>query len=128
MRKFFAGLAAVAFVIALAAPAFAATQTVTGQIIDQQCYTHDMVNNKGNDHKMPKDVVGCAAACAKKGLPMALLTKDGKVYTIAGGLAADNNAKILAHISHTVEVTGDVVTAKDGTMTINSDALKMISR
>lgn len=128
MRKFFGGLAAVAFVITLAAPAFAATQTVQGQIIDQQCYLHDTANNKGNDHKMPKDVVGCATACAKKGLPLALLTTDGKVYTITGGLAADSNAKLIAHVSHTVSITGDVVTDKDGKMTISSDALKMVSR
>jgi hypothetical protein len=127
MQKFFGGLAAVAFVVALAAPAFAATQTVQGQVIDQQCYAHDMANNKGDDHKMPKDVAGCATACAKKGLPLALLTTDGKVYTIAGDLAANNNAKLVPHITHTVAITGDVVT-KDGKMTITSDALKMVSR
>jgi predicted metal-binding protein len=127
MRKFLGGLTAVAFLVALAAPAFAATQTVTGQIVDQMCYMKDMANNKGMDHKMPADTAGCAAACAKKGAPMALLTKDGKVYTIAGDLAASNNAKIVAHVSHTVEITGDVTT-KDGKMTITSDALKMVSR
>ena len=37
------------------------------------------------------------------------------------------NAKLIAHISHTVEVTGDV-TEKDGKMTISSDALKMIKK
>src|SRR5258705_11464067 len=56
MRKVFAGLMAAAFVIALAAPAFAATQTVQGQVIDRECYLHDTTNNKGDDHKMgPKD-------------------------------------------------------------------------
>ncbi len=76
---------------------------------------------------MPKDVAGCATACAKKGLPLALLTTDGKVYTIAGDLAANNNAKLVPHVTHTVAITGDVVT-KDGKMTITSDALKMVSR
>jgi len=124
MRKFFAGLAAVACV---AAPAFAATETVKGQIVDQMCYMHDMTNNKGMDHKMPADTAGCAAACAKKGAPMALLTSDGKLYTIAGDLAANTNAKIIPHISHTVEITGDVAT-NGGKTTITSDSLKMISR
>src|SRR5438093_7888123 len=103
MRKFFGGLLAVAFVISIAAPAFAATQTVQGQIIYRECYMHDMVNNTTDNHKMgAKDVAACATACAKKGNPLALLTTDGKVYTIAGDLAASNNAKLVPHVSHTV--------------------------
>ena len=58
---------------------------------------------------------------------MAILTSDGKVYEIAGGLAAEKNAKIIAHVSHTVEVTGDV-TEKEGKMMIAADSLKMISK
>jgi len=127
MRTFLATAVAAAFVVVLAAPAFAATQTITGQIIDQQCYMKDTANNKGNDHKMPNDMAGCAAACAKKGMPMALLTSDGKVYTIAGDLAANMNAKIIPHISHTVSITGDVTTA-EGKNTISSAELKMVSR
>jgi hypothetical protein len=119
--------ALLAFAALLAAPAFAATETVTGQIIDRGCYTMNKANT-GVDHQMPKgDVKDCAIDCAKKGRPLALLTTDGKVYTIAGALAAENNAKLVAHVSHTVAITGDVVT-KDGTMTITADALKMISR
>jgi hypothetical protein len=127
MTRFLATAAAAALVMALAMPAFAATQTITGQIIDQQCYMHDMANNKGNDHKMPKDVAGCAAMCAKKGLPMALLTSDGKVYTIAGDLAANMNAKLVPHIAHTVSITGEVTSAA-GKNTITAAELKMVSK
>jgi hypothetical protein len=127
MRKVLSVVAAVAFLAALAAPALAAVETVKGRIVDQMCYMKDMKNNAGADHKMPADVAGCAAACAKKGMPMALLTDDGKVYTLAGGLAADMNAKIIPHIGHVVEVTGDVVTSQ-GKMTITAAALKMVSR
>ena len=49
------------------------------------------------------------------------------VAAIAGGLAADKNAKIIPHISHTVEITGDVMDMS-GKMMITADALKMISR
>jgi len=127
MRKMFAGLAVAAFVLALGAPAFAKDVTVKGQIIDQSCYKMDK-SNTGVDHKMPKgDTKDCAIGCAKAGRPMAILTSDGKVYEIAGGLAAEKNAKIIAHVSHTVEVTGDV-TEKEGKMTLASDALKMIKR
>jgi len=57
-----------------------------------------------------------------------LLTADGKVYQIAGGLAADKNAKLIAHVSHTVEVTGDVMDHGGGKMMITADSLKMISK
>ena len=127
MQKLFTCLAAAALVVALVAPAVAATETVTGRVVDQSCYMKDKVNNTGIDHKMPADVAGCAIGCAKKGRPMALLTSDGKVYTLVGGLAADMNAKIVPHINHVVTVTGDVVT-KDGQMMITSDALKMVSQ
>jgi hypothetical protein len=127
MGKLFAGFAVTAFVVALGAPAFAATETVKGKIVDQTCYTKDMKANAGQDHKMPQDVKDCATACAKKGAPLAILTEDGKLYQITGGLAADMNAKLIPHISHTVEVTGDV-TEKEGKKMIASADLRMISR
>jgi hypothetical protein len=127
MRKMFAGLTVAAFIVALGAPLFAATETIKGQIVDESCYKMDK-SNTGADHKMPKgDTKDCAVGCAKAGRPMAVLTADGKVYELAGGLAADKNAKIIPHIAHTVEVTGDV-TEKDGKMMIAADSLKMISK
>ena len=127
MRKMFAGLTVAAFIVALGAPVFAATETIKGQIVDESCYKMDK-SNTGADHKMPKgDTKDCALGCAKAGRPMAVLTADGKVYELAGGLAADKNAKIIPHIAHTVEVTGDV-TEKDGKMMIAADSLKMISK
>jgi predicted lipoprotein with Yx(FWY)xxD motif len=116
MRKIFAGLTAATFVVALGAPAFAKTETVKGELVEMSCYTAD--NTKvGPKHKE------CGESCAKKGGPIGVLTADGKVYTIAGGLAANSNAKLLGHISETVEITGDVTT-KDGKMMIAADALK----
>jgi hypothetical protein len=127
MRHMLAGLSVAALVVAFGAPAFAASATVKGQIVDQSCYNMDK-SNTGVDHKMPKgDTKDCAIACAKAGRPMALLTADGKVYEIAGGLAADKNAKIVAHVSHTVEITGDVMD-HDGKLMISADSLKMISK
>jgi hypothetical protein len=127
MRRTFAGLAITAFVVALTAPAFAASETVKGQVVDMGCYKADK-SNTGVDHKMPKgDTKDCALGCAKAGQPLALLTSDGKVYQIAGGLAADKNAKLIAHISHTVEITGDVMD-HGGTMMITADSLKMLSK
>ena len=128
MRKVFAGLMAAAFVVALSVPAVAKTETVKGRIVDMSCYNMDKEHNAGKDHKMKSgDTADCATACAKMGRPMALLTDDGKVYELTGGLAADKNAKIVPHVSHVVEVTGDV-TEKDGKMAISADSLKMVSR
>ena len=127
MRRTFAGLAIAGFVLALSAPAFAATETVKGQVVDMGCYKADK-SNTGVDHKMPKgDTKDCAIGCAKAGQPLALLTSDGKVYQIAGGLAADKNAKLIAHVAHTVEITGDVMD-HGGSMMISADSLKMISK
>jgi hypothetical protein len=127
MKTIFAMLSTAAVVVALAVPALAKTETVTGKIIDGACHKMDK-SNVGLDHKMPKgDTKDCAAICAKAGHPMSLLTSDGKLYEVTGGLAADNNAKIIAHLSHTVEVTGDV-TEKDGKTMIAADALKMVSK
>ena len=127
MRRFAATLAAATFIVALSAPAFAKTETVKGQIVDQSCYMKDMADNKGRDHKMPADTKDCAVECAKKGAPMALLTSDGKVYQIAGGLAANKNEKLVPHVAHTVEITGDVMDMS-GKLMITADTLKMVSR
>jgi hypothetical protein len=114
-------------VLALSASAFAATQTISGQLIDQTCYKMNK-SNTGVDHKMPSgDEPNCAVTCAKMGQPVALLTADGKVYTVTGDLAANNNAKLVPHMSHKVELTGDVA-EKGGTMTIAATSLKMISK
>lgn len=127
MKTIFAILSTAAVVVALAVPTFAKTETVKGQIIDGACYKMDK-SNVGLDHKMPKgDTKDCAVICAKAGHPMSLLTSDGKLYELSGGLAADNNAKLIPHLSHTVEVTGDVI-EKDGKLTIASDTLKMVSK
>ncbi|MFN7916147.1 MAG: hypothetical protein U0Q55_12480 [Vicinamibacterales bacterium] len=115
MRKFVSGLAAAAVVLSMGVPAFAKTETVKGQVIDQECYLRE--------GKVDADKA-CAVECAKSGKPMALLTSDGKVYEITGGLAANKNEKLVAHVLHTVEITGDV-TEKAGKRSIAADALKM---
>jgi hypothetical protein len=126
MRRLLAVLVVTGLVLSLSASAFAATQTITGRLIDQTCYKANKANT-GLDHKMPEDTPGCAVTCAKMGLPVALLTDDGKVYTVMGDLAGSNNAKLVPHMSHKVELTGDV-TQKGGTLTIAATNLKMISK
>ncbi len=123
MRKLFAAVAAASFVLVLGAPTSAKEMTVKGKVVDQTCYLKDKANT-GDAHGAKED---CATACAKRGAPLAILTDDGKLYQIGGGLADNKNEKLIAHVAHTVEVTGDV-TEKEGKMTIAADALKMISK
>jgi hypothetical protein len=126
MNKKIAGVLIVGLFLAVCVSSFAATQTITGQLIDQECYSANKAN-AGLDHKMPEPTPNCAVMCAKQGMPVALLTADGKVYTVTGDLAANNNAKLVPHMSHKVELTGDVTT-KGGAMTIAATNLKMISK
>jgi hypothetical protein len=115
MRRFFAGLIAAAFVVVAGAPAFARTATIKGQLVDQECYLMEK--------KVEADSA-CAVSCAKAGKPVALLTSDGKVYEVTGGLAANKNAKLAEHMLKTVEITGDV-TETAGKLSIAADALKL---
>src|ERR1700730_5959769 len=98
MKHILTGLTTAAFVTVLAMPAFAKTETVTGQLVDTACYSKDQANT-GNEHKGMGAT--CAQDCAKKGTPVALLTSDGKVYQVTGDLAADKNAKLVPHMAHT---------------------------
>lgn len=116
MRKGFSSVAAAALLVVMSVPAFAKTETVKGQVIDQECYLREK--------KVDADKA-CAVECAKSGKPMALLTSDGKVYEITGGLAANKNEKLIAHVLHTVEITGDVSEA-GGKRSIAASALKMV--
>jgi hypothetical protein len=106
-------------IIAMAAPT-----TVTGVLVDKGCYTKDKANTT-NEHKGMSAT--CAQDCAKKGNQVALVTKEGEVYNVKGDLAADTNAKLVPHMSHTVTLTGEVSDEK-GMKTIEATALKMVSK
>ncbi len=117
MRKIFAVAASAALVAALATPLFAqATQTLTGEVVDVGCAIKKAPGGKGADH------AGCAMACAKKGLPVGLMTSDA-IFTITGDYAADSNAKLLDFVAKRVTVTG-TVTEKDGQKMIAVTSIK----
>ena len=98
------------------APAFAQTQTVTGQLID--------IGNYVDGHP-PSQYAGVhGRACALEGFEVGLLTTDGKVYHITGDVTANKNAKLAAHmLAKTVTVTGDA-SEKDGQMMIAATDVK----
>ena len=56
--------------------------TVEGTLIDTRCYSQDRAF-KANDHRTGDAVIeGCAQACAKLGIPVALLTSSGDVVVL----------------------------------------------
>jgi hypothetical protein len=124
MRQFLTAIAAATVIVTLSAPAWAKTMTVKGQVVDEGCSLREM-GQKGDHHEKAEEMAQCAIDCAKRGEPVALLTADGKVYRITGGLAANKNAKLIAHMNHTVEITGEV-TEKDGKVQIAANELKMV--
>jgi hypothetical protein len=98
------------------------TRTVTGQVVCLVCYARNKANT-GADHDSGRM---CAHACIKwEGNPAGVVATDGKLYQLAGGVVANNNAKVLPHIAHTVSVTGDVY-EKDGMTMIRADDLKTV--
>jgi len=121
MRRLALIVMALALVGSAAGIALAAEMTVTGELVDHACYTkRGAEDGSGSGHAQ------CAKDCAMKGMPVALVTAGGDVYMLAGGVTSDNNAALVPHMSHTVEVTGDV--SESGSVkTITADAIKHIS-
>ena len=121
MRKHVAALAIAASVVGASTPLRAATETITGEVISLSCYLNDKtkIGRKGSI---------CALATVKwEGNPAGLLTADGKVYQIAGGLTANNNEKLWPILGHTVTITGET-THIPGTMpTITAAEAKDVS-
>jgi hypothetical protein len=74
----------------------AATMTVTGTVSDAMCGAHHPV----------ADAAGCTRDCVKKGSDYALVTADGKVYTLkAEGGTKGELDKLAGKIA---DVNGDV--------------------
>ena len=110
----------------------AQTETVTGKVVDLFCYDPKSGANSGMDHKAVgaagQEGRECATSCARwEGQPVGLLTADGKLYQLAGGLVANNNAKIWPHMSETVTITGDVA-EEHGIMVLTASELRVVSK
>jgi hypothetical protein len=123
MQKLLTAIMGGLCVVVWTAPVSAATVTVTGQVVDLLCYNVETKANAGMDHPMGRE---CAWACAKWwGQPVGLLTADGKLYQLEGGLVAGNNAKIAPHVTHTVTITGEV-SEKNGITMLAANDLIMV--
>ena len=101
------------------APAISASETMTGQVIDLACY---MLDRKNTTATHTGRGYTCGQACAKEGFQVGLLTSDGQVFEIVGGLAANKNAKLIAHIGEVVTIAGELG-KRDGFTTISASDL-----
>jgi hypothetical protein len=120
MRKLVIVAVVVLGVLAWALHARAMTQTVTGQVVDLYCYDVETKANAGMDHTQGRN---CAYACARwEGQPVGILTSDGKLYQLAGGLVANSNIKIVPYMAETVTISGEV-SEKDGMTMLTSDVV-----
>ena len=73
--------------------------TLTGQVIDVNCYT--TMGASGAGHKQ------CADACAKAGVALAILSSDGTIYMPVSSKPGDpQNAKLTSFTEGQVKVTG----------------------
>lgn len=73
--------------------------TLTGQVIDVNCFTTHGV--QGESHK------ACAAACANKGVGLAILSSDGTIYMPVSSKPADpQTPRLVPFIEGKVKVTG----------------------
>jgi type 1 fimbria pilin len=73
--------------------------TLTGQVIDVNCYTTHQTH--GAQHK------ACAVACANKGVALAILTTDGTIYMPVSSKPADpQNSRMVQFAEGKVKVTG----------------------
>ena len=106
--------------VAAAAQTPAQSRTITGQVVCLVCYARNHANT-GADHD---DGRMCAQACIKwEGNPAGVLTAEGKVYQLAGGVVANNNARVLPYIARRVSVTGEIY-EKDGMTMIRAEDIK----
>lgn len=124
VQKSIAFLSALFFLATSVTTTFAANESVTGLLVDLACYGQNKANI-GNAHKGKGYI--CGQACAREGFPVGVLANDGKVYQIAGDLAANHNSKLVPHIAETVTITGDI-SEKAGITVITANDLKVVNK
>ena len=92
--------------------------TVSGEVVDVACYL--MGGAKGPDHAK------CAAACAKNGSALGILSADGKLYVslLPDDHKTSPNQILIDHIGHTVEAKG-LVRVKGGVQGIMIKSVAM---
>jgi hypothetical protein len=79
--------------------------SLTGEVIDLSCYLHHPATSRGSTHRK------CAETCAKKGLPMGLLTEDGTTVLLLEDHANPKAySDAIGKAAQTITVEGEKVT------------------
>ncbi|HLG04803.1 MAG TPA: hypothetical protein VI383_01510 [Gemmatimonadales bacterium] len=80
-------------------------RTITGTVVDVSCKFGQGLS--GAEHKM------CSEVCADRGIPLAILTDDGRLYlAISASMPGEaQNARLKEFAESRVTVTGKVFTA-----------------
>jgi hypothetical protein len=94
------------------------TQTVTGKVVSLAYYA---ANQKRRGGGLDESLGAARATVRWKGNPAGIVTSDGKVYQIIGGLAANDNDKVSELLGQTVTITGEV-SEQHGMMVISADS------
>lgn len=92
--------------------------TITGTVIDVSCkFRHNLT---GEGHRM------CAQVCADKGIPLAILGSDGKLYMpVSDGMPGDgSNAQLKPFAEQQVRVSGTVYAAGGANAIVISEIKK----
>jgi hypothetical protein len=93
-------------------------QTITGRVVSVSYYGQNKARRGGGLDQRLSDA---RASVKWEGMPAAIVTSDGKAYQVAGGLAANNNAKIVELLGQSVTVTG-TVSEQHGMLVISADS------
>jgi hypothetical protein len=99
------------------------TQTITGRVMSLSYYGQNKAKPSGGLDQRLSDA---RASIKWEGMPAGIVTSDGKAYQVVGGLAANNNAKVVEFLGKTVTVTGEV-SDQHGMLTISADSAKIAS-
>jgi hypothetical protein len=81
----------------------AAPVTMTGEVIDMNCYMMHPQSATGADH------IKCAQMCMAKGMAVGFKATDGTVYLLLGSEHESPNAKVSAFAGKKSTVTGTVL-------------------
>jgi len=128
LKRILAGLG-VATLLAVMVPAGAEAQmdnmktpqgtesTVTGTVIDLSCkFRHGL---SGDQHRM------CAQVCADKGVPLAILSQDGKLYVpVSAGMPGSHESERLKEYAEQGVTVRGVVFQAGGAMAIQIENIE----
>ena len=93
------------------------TQTITGKVVSISYYGQNKARRGGG---LDQSLADARASVKWEGMPAGIVTAYGEAFQIVGGLAANNNAKIIESLGQNVTISGEVST-QHGMLVISAD-------